>query len=158
MMKRRSNVSCRVKRSFMLHRSKILQWPGSLGEWGSERDMTLSLCARLLGGSGIPGEWHCARCNRGGCWHTKPWCFWCSTSRIEGETLLDQGYSPNKGFGNSKGGGGKGIGGQPQPQREQSHRGSAIRAIPAPAFSHAPTCHAPLPCKCWAVLRTFWTR
>ena len=35
----------------------------------------------------IPGEWHCAMCNRGG-WHTKEWCFRCGTSRAESEAIL----------------------------------------------------------------------
>ena len=40
----------------LVHRSKIVQLPGSLGDWGIERDVTLSLSAGLLGGSRIPGE------------------------------------------------------------------------------------------------------
>ena len=44
----------------LVHRSMIVQGPGSLGEWGIERDVMLSLSARLLGGSGIP--WRVALC------------------------------------------------------------------------------------------------
>ena len=123
----------------LLHRSKILQGSGFLGE-------SLSLTARLLGGSGILGKWHCSMCNRGGWWHTKAWCFRCGTSRAESETLLRgsaQGHSqPSKGSGKGKRGR-KGSGGQPQ--REQSFPGTPTPATPGPQFAHAPTFHAPRP-------------
>ena len=54
------------ERFMLVHQSKIVQRFGSLGEWGIKRDATLTLTLRMLGGSGIPGEWHCALCNRVG--------------------------------------------------------------------------------------------
>ena len=131
------------ERFMLVHQSKIVQRSGSLGEWGIERDATLSLTLRMLGGSGIPGEWHCALCNRCGCWHTKAWCFRCGTSRAESEAILRgsaQGFAlPGKGSAKGKGIG-KGVG--PQPQREQRYPG---RPAPTsgPQFSRAPTFHAP---------------
>ena len=131
------------ERFMLVHQSKIVQRSGSLGEWGIERDGTLTLTLRMLGGSGIPGEWHCALCNRGGCWHTKAWCFRCGTSRAESEAILRgsaQGFAlPGKGSAKGKGIG-KGVG--PQPQREQRYPG---RPAPTsgPQFSRAPTFHAP---------------
>ena len=131
------------ERFMLVHQSKIVQRSGSLGEWGIERDVTLTLTFRMLGGSGIPGEWHCALCNRGGCWHTKAWCFRCGTSRAESEAILRgsaQGFAlPGKGSAKGKGIG-KGVG--PQPQREQRYPG---RPAPTsgPQFSRAPTFHAP---------------
>ena len=155
----------------LVHRSKIVQGPGSLGEWGIERGATLTLSARMLGGSGIPGEWHCAMCNRCGCWHTKAWCFRCGTSRAESEAILRgsaQGFSqPSKGTGKGKGGG---KGGGSPPQREQSYPGG-----PAPTSrpqyvrtsANRRTLHllSKMSCpkwlrssKSWAALETFWTR
>ena len=130
-------------RFMLVHQSKIVERSGALREWGIERDSTLTLTLRMLGGSGIPGEWHCALCNRGGCWHTKAWCFRCGTSRAESEAILRgsaQGFAlPGKGSAKGKGIG-KGVG--PQPQREQRYPG---RPAPTsgPQFSHAPTFHAP---------------
>ena len=43
-------------KSLLVHPSQIVQGPGSLSEWSIERDVTLSLSARLVGGSGIPGR------------------------------------------------------------------------------------------------------
>ena len=142
-------VACHMpcERFMLVHQSKIVQGSGSLGEWGIERDATLTLTLRMLGGSGIPGEWHCALCNRSGCWHTKAWCFRCGTSRAESEAILRgsaQVFSlPGKGFAKGKGVG-KGVG--PPPQREQRYPG---RPAPSsgPQFSHAPTFHAPRPNK-----------
>ena len=141
--------SCHMhcERFMLVHQSKIVERSGALGEWGIERDATLTLTLRMLGGSGIPGEWHCALCNRGGCWHTKAWCFRCGTSRAESEAILRgsaQGFAlPGKGSAKGKGIG-KGVG--PQPQREQRYPG---RPAPSsgPQFSHAPTFHAPRPNK-----------
>ena len=94
------------ERFMLVHRSKIVQGCGSLGEWGIERDATLTLTLRMLGGSGIPGEWHCALCNRGGCWHTIAWCFRCGTSRAESEAIHSgsaQGFMlPGKGSGKGR--------------------------------------------------------
>ena len=135
------------ERFMLVHQSKIVERSGSLGEWGIERDATLTLSLRMLGGSGIPGEWHCALCNRGGCWHTKAWCFRCGTSRAESEAILRgsaQGFAlPGKGFAKGKGIG-KGVG--PQPQREQRYPGRPASSS-GPQFSHAPTFHAPRPNK-----------
>ena len=140
---------CHMPRDkFMLvHRSKIVQRPGSLGEWGIDRDATLTLSARMLGGSGIPGEWQCAMCNRGEWWHTKAWCFRCGTSRAESEAILRgsaQGFSQtSKGTGKGKG---DGKGGGSPPQREQSFPGRLAPTF-GPQCSHAPTFHAPRPNK-----------
>ena len=131
----------------LVHQSKIVERSGALGEWGIKRDATLTLTLRMLGGSGIPGEWHCALCNRGGCWHTKAWCFRCGTSRAESEAILRgsaQGFAqPGKGSAKGKGIG-KGVG--PQPQREQRYPGRPAPSA-GPQFSHAPTFHAPRPNK-----------
>ena len=106
------------ERFMLVHRSKIVQ------EWGVERDATLTLTLRMLGGSVIPGEWHCALCNRGGCWHTKAWCFRCGTSRAKSEAILPSSAQwflmPGKGSGKGKGVG-KGVG--LPPQREQRYPG-----------------------------------
>ena len=175
MNKWQTSVPCHV-----VHRSKIVQGPGSLGDWGIERDATLSLTAGMLGGSGIPGDWHCAKCNRGGCRHTKAWCFRCGISRAESEAILRgsaQGFSrPSKGSGKGKG---VGKGGGSPPQREQSYPGRLAPTSGA-QFFQAPRSTLPLrtsanrrtlhllskmSCskwlrfsKCWAALKTFWTR
>ena len=137
------------ERFMLVHQCKIVERSGSLGEWGIERDATLTLTLRMLGGSGIPREWHCALCNRGGCWHTKAWCFRCGTSRAESEAILRgsaQGFAlPGKGSAKGKGiGKGKSVG--PQPQREQRYPGRPASSS-GPQFSHAPTFHAPRPNK-----------
>ena len=140
-------IKCHIPcdKFLLVHRSKIVQGTGSLGEWSIERDAALSLSAGLLGGSGIPGEWHCAMCNRGRCWHTKAWCFRCGTSRAESETIprgSAQGFSqPSKGTGKSNG---VGKGGGSQPPREQSYPGRPTPTT-GPQFSRAPTFHAPRP-------------
>ena len=108
--------------------------------------MTLSPSARLLGGSGILGEWHCAMCNRRVLAHQSMVLPLRNQPCGESETMLGgcaQGQSqPSKGSGKGIGVG-KGIGGQPH--REQSHPGRPIPATPGPQLSRAPTFHAPRP-------------
>ena len=114
----------------VVHRSKIVHGHGSLGQWGTERDATLTLSARMLRGSGISGEWHCA-----------------TSSRAESEAILcgsAQGVlQPGKGSGKGKG---VGKGGGNPPQREQRYPGR-LAPTSGPQFSHAPTFHAPRPNK-----------
>ena len=121
---------------FLIKEGRILCGSETLYDMGIVRDDVLSMSARLLGGSSYPGEWHCARCNRGGCWHTKQWCFRCGTSRGESEALLGGRMPlppPNKGNGKGKG---WGKGAANVPPREQRYPG---RTPMGPQFSTAPT-------------------
>ena len=54
-----------------------------------ERDALLRMRGRLLGGTSrgprtpqVPGSWHCAVCNLGGCWPGRDHCFRCLTPRF----------------------------------------------------------------------------
>ena len=143
-------LCCMPCEKFMLfHRSKIVQGPGSLGEWGIERDVTLTLRSRMLGGSGIPGEWHCASCNRGGCWHTVSMVLSGVEQAVQRVrkfcAVLLRGFSqPGKGSGKGKGVG-KGSG---NPLLKENSAIQECRPLlPGPQFSHAPTFHAPRPNK-----------
>ena len=120
----------------LIKEGKILGGSEPLSAMGIVRDDVLCMSARLLGGSNYPGEWHCAGCNRGGCWHTKQWCFRCGLSRVESEAMLG-GRVPmpsfNKGSGKGKG---WGKGAATVPPREQNYLG---RTPMGPQFSTSPT-------------------
>ena len=115
---------------------KLLGGSASLSVIGIVRDDVLCMSARLLGGSKFPGEWHCAGCNRGGCWHTKQWCFRCGLSRAESEAMLG-GRVPVLSFSKGSGKGkGWGKGAATSPPREQNYPG---RTTVGPQFTTAPT-------------------
>ena len=131
-----------------LKESKMLQGSGTLHEMGIARDDVLVMSARLLGSSGYPGEWHCARCKRGGCWHTKQWCFRCGICRSESEALPG-GNMPAQptGKGNGKGKGlGKGAGSvHPREQNYPGRLSSKPQFSPAPTFSEPRSRKRPKP-------------
>ena len=68
---------------------KRLKESDTLKSAGLERDALLRMRGRLLGGTSrgprtpqVPGSWHCAVCNLGGCWPGRDHCFRCLTPRF----------------------------------------------------------------------------
>ena len=121
-----------VKAGRHLHDSKTL----GEEEWGPGD--TIHMYGRLRGGSSnfaSHADWHCASCDRGGCWASRLQCYRCGLPRSESERVTAS-MPHSKGKKGGRAAGGRGV---HVPPRETQFPGKSA----GPQMSSCPTWRVP---------------